>query len=30
VCAALPLERALEAMAMLQNRKVIGKVVLTM
>jgi len=30
VCAPLPLERALEAMAMLQNRKVIGKVVLTM
>lgn len=30
VCAELPLERALEAMAMLQNRKVIGKVVLTM
>jgi NADPH:quinone reductase len=30
VCATFPLERALEAMAMLQNRKVIGKVVLTM
>lgn len=30
VCAALPLERALEAMAMLQNRSVIGKAVLTM
>jgi NADPH:quinone reductase len=30
VCATFPLERALDAMAMLQNRKVIGKVVLTM
>jgi len=30
VCATFPLERALEAMAMLQNRKVIGKVVLAL
>jgi NADPH2:quinone reductase len=30
VCATFPLERALEAMAMLQSRKVIGKAVLTM
>jgi NADPH2:quinone reductase len=30
VCATFPLERALEAMAMLQNRKVIGKVVLSL
>jgi NADPH2:quinone reductase len=30
VCASFPLERAHEAMAMLQTRKVIGKVVLTM
>jgi NADPH2:quinone reductase len=30
VCATFPLERALDAMAMLQNRKVIGKVVLSL
>jgi NADPH2:quinone reductase len=30
VCARFPLERALEAMAMLQTRRVIGKVVVTM
>jgi NADPH2:quinone reductase len=30
VCATFPLERALEAMAMLQNRNVIGKVVLSL